>query len=79
MINALFHIIALKTKTKILAQENPFRRRICEVFAEDRSAALNFDQFLDMYSVFSEAAPREIKVVYAFKIYGKILEHETNE
>ena len=32
---------------------------------------MSFDDFLDMFSVFSEAAPRDIKAVYAFKIYGK--------
>ncbi|KAK3097113.1 hypothetical protein FSP39_006498 [Pinctada imbricata] len=50
-------------------KENPFRQRICEVFSEDGSGDLTFDDFLDMFSVFSEAAPRDIKTVYAFKIY----------
>ena len=31
----------------------------------------SFDEFLLMFSVFSEKAPREMKVHYAFKIYGK--------
>ena len=31
---------------------------------------MTFDDFLDMLSVFSEQAPRDIKVFYAFKIYG---------
>ncbi|XP_018019494.1 calcium and integrin-binding family member 3 [Hyalella azteca] len=52
-----------------LLKDNPFRRRICQVFSEDASGNLNFDQFLDLFSAFSDAAPREIKVVYAFKIY----------
>nr|XP_053656300.1 calcium and integrin-binding family member 2-like [Cherax quadricarinatus] len=52
-------------------QENPFRRRVCEVFSGDRSARLTFDQFLEMFSVFSEHAPRDIKAVYAFRVYGK--------
>ena len=30
----------------------------------------SFDEFLLMFSVFSEKAPREMKVHYAFKIYG---------
>ena len=34
---------------------------------------MTFDDFLDMFSVFSEAAPRDVKVVYAFKIYGRML------
>jgi Ca2+-binding EF-hand superfamily protein len=54
-------------------QENPFCERICQVFSEDGSGDMNFDDFLDMFSVFSEAAPRDIKCIYAFKIYGKIL------
>ncbi|KAF2365541.1 EF-hand domain [Trinorchestia longiramus] len=52
-----------------LLKDNPFRRRICEVFSEDKSGNLNFDQFLDLFSTFSEAAPREMKVIYAFNIY----------
>ena len=57
----------------IFWQENPFRRRICEVFSEDGHGNMCFDDFLDMFSVFSEAAPRDIKAVYAFKIYGMIM------
>lgn len=52
-------------------QENPFRQRICEVFSEDGSGKMSFDDFLDMFSVFSKAAPRDIKTVYAFRIYGE--------
>ncbi|VVD02510.1 unnamed protein product [Leptidea sinapis] len=42
-------------------QENPFRRRICQVFSHDGSGNLTFEDFLDMMSVFSESAPRDIK------------------
>lgn len=56
----------------ILSQENPFKRRICEVFSEDGSGSMSFDDFLDMFSIFSEAAPRDIKTVYAFRIYGTV-------
>lgn len=52
-------------------QENPFRRRICEVFSEDGIGSLTFDDFLDMFSVFSEMAPLDLKLKYAFKVYGK--------
>lgn len=31
---------------------------------------MTFDDFLDMLSVFSENAPRDVKVYFAFKIYG---------
>lgn len=53
-------------------KENPFRRRICEAFSRDGQGNLSFEDFLDAFSVFSEQAPRDIKVFYAFKIYGKI-------
>jgi Ca2+-binding EF-hand superfamily protein len=41
------------------------------VFSEDGSGDMSFDDFLDMFSVFSESAPRDIKTTYAFKIYGR--------
>ncbi|XP_041367276.1 calcium and integrin-binding family member 3-like [Gigantopelta aegis] len=50
-------------------KENPFRRQICEVFSDDSTGDMSFDDFLDMFSIFSEAAPRDIKTVYAFRIY----------
>ncbi|CAD5206493.1 unnamed protein product [Bursaphelenchus okinawaensis] len=50
-------------------KENPFKRRICQVFSEDGSGNLNFDDFLDMFSVFSENAPLQLKLKYAFRIY----------
>ncbi|CAL1548694.1 unnamed protein product, partial [Lymnaea stagnalis] len=50
-------------------KENPFRRRICQVFSDDGTGDMAFDEFLDMFSVFSETAPRDIKSSYAFKIY----------
>ncbi|XP_075215038.1 calcium and integrin binding family member 2 [Lycorma delicatula] len=50
-------------------RENPFRRRICEVFSKDGKGNLTFEDFLDLLSVFSEQAPRDIKVFYAFRIY----------
>uniref|UniRef100_A0A8R1I0K0 EF-hand domain-containing protein n=1 Tax=Caenorhabditis japonica TaxID=281687 RepID=A0A8R1I0K0_CAEJA len=50
-------------------QENPFKRRICEVFSEDGRGNLSFDDFLDMFSVFSEMAPLQLKLKYAFRIY----------
>ncbi|KAL7646730.1 UNVERIFIED_CONTAM: hypothetical protein RMT77_001983 [Armadillidium vulgare] len=58
---------ALETITEL--RENPFRRRMCEVFSTDGSASMSFDQFLEMFSVFSEECPREIKAIYAFRIY----------
>ncbi|XP_062575707.1 mesenchyme-specific cell surface glycoprotein-like [Saccostrea cucullata] len=54
-------------------KENPFCRRICQVFSEDGSGDLSFEDFLDLFSVLSEVAPRELKAVYAFKIYGTVI------
>lgn len=51
-------------------QENPFKKRICQVFSSEGNGSLSFEDFLDLLSVFSEQAPRQIKVFYAFKIYG---------
>ncbi|GLH08318.1 Calcium and integrin-binding family member 3 [Gryllus bimaculatus] len=42
-------------------RENPFRQRICEVFSRDGKGNLTFEDFLDMLSVFSEQASRDIK------------------
>ncbi|XP_040566050.1 calcium and integrin-binding family member 2 [Lepeophtheirus salmonis] len=56
-------------------KENPFRKRICKVFSADypnddvENKGLDFNEFLMLYSVFSDNAPREIKVHYAFQIY----------
>uniref|UniRef100_A0A182PJ00 inositol-pentakisphosphate 2-kinase n=1 Tax=Anopheles epiroticus TaxID=199890 RepID=A0A182PJ00_9DIPT len=49
--------------------ENPFKGRMCEAFSRDGDGNLTFEDFLDLLSVFSEQAPRDIKVYYAFKIY----------
>lgn len=53
-------------------QDNPFRQRIAEVFSEDGEGNMTLDDFLDMFSVLSEMAPRDLKAYYAFKIYGEI-------
>uniref|UniRef100_A0A4W5L876 Calcium and integrin-binding family member 2 n=1 Tax=Hucho hucho TaxID=62062 RepID=A0A4W5L876_9TELE len=50
-------------------QENPFRNRIVEVFSEDGQGNLSFNDFVDMFSALCETAPRELKTIYAFKIY----------
>lgn len=52
-------------------QENPFKERIVEAFSEDGEGNLTFNDFVDMFSVLCESAPRELKANYAFKIYGK--------
>eukprot|EP00051_Salpingoeca_urceolata_P026807 m.478787 g.478787 ORF g.478787 m.478787 type:complete len:180 (-) comp21231_c0_seq1:259-798(-) len=48
---------------------NPFRERICQIFSEDGSGAMSFEDFLDMMSVFSEGATRDVKASYAFRMY----------
>ncbi|XP_060115938.1 calcium and integrin-binding protein 1 [Heteronotia binoei] len=50
---------------------NPFCHRICQVFstAADGEGGLSFEDFLDMLSVFSDAATPEIKSHYAFRIF----------
>ncbi|XP_061835803.1 calcium and integrin-binding family member 3-like [Nerophis lumbriciformis] len=50
-------------------KDNPFRQRIAEVFSEDGKGNMTLDDFLDMFSVLSEMAPRDLKAYYAFKIY----------
>ncbi|CAG0886255.1 unnamed protein product [Cyprideis torosa] len=50
-------------------QENPFRRRICQVFSSSGTGDMTFEDFLDMLNVMSEAAPRDIKVHFAFRIF----------
>lgn len=44
-----------------------------ESFSEDGEGSLSFNDFVDMFSVLSEMAPRELKAIYAFKIYGTVL------
>ncbi|PAA58379.1 hypothetical protein BOX15_Mlig029125g2, partial [Macrostomum lignano] len=57
---------------KILAipelRMNPFKERIVSVFSSEPSR-MSFEDFLDMMSVFSEAADKATKVKYAFLIY----------
>eukprot|EP00045_Choanoeca_perplexa_P012158 m.131425 g.131425 ORF g.131425 m.131425 type:complete len:191 (-) comp15910_c0_seq1:29-601(-) len=60
-------------KTDILdmpqLRQNPFKERIFHVFAQGNEG-MDFDDFLDMVSVFSESAPRDVKAEYAFRIYA---------
>ncbi|KHJ48810.1 EF hand [Trichuris suis] len=51
-------------------KENPFRQRICQVFSADGGGNLTFNDFLDMFSALSESAPLDLKLNYAFRIYG---------
>ncbi|OXA43769.1 calcium and integrin-binding family member 3 [Folsomia candida] len=61
--------LPLETVAKMAElKENPFRHRICQVFSRDGNG-ISFEDFLDIFSAFSEHAPRDIKVYYAFRIY----------
>ncbi|XP_039073013.1 calcium and integrin-binding family member 2 isoform X1 [Hyaena hyaena] len=57
------------TEAAAAGQENPFKERIVEAFSEDGEGNLTFNDFVDMFSVLCESAPRELKANYAFKIY----------
>ncbi|KAL5017467.1 hypothetical protein ScPMuIL_007056 [Solemya velum] len=48
---------------------NPFKDRICKVFSSSGDGNMSFEDFLDMMSVFSDNAPKNVKVEYAFRIY----------
>uniref|UniRef100_A0A287D8L3 EF-hand domain-containing protein n=1 Tax=Ictidomys tridecemlineatus TaxID=43179 RepID=A0A287D8L3_ICTTR len=50
-------------------KDNPFRQRIAQVFSEAGDGHMTLHDFLDMFSVMSEMAPRDLKAYYAFKIY----------
>lgn len=56
----------------LCSQENPFRERIVETFSEDGQGNLSFSDFVDMFSALCETSPRELKTIYAFKIYGNV-------
>lgn len=73
-----YHQLNLRNAQKITLAEvlelpelkvNPFKVRICKVFSEDGSGDVTFEDFLDMMSVFSENATRDVKASYAFRIY----------
>ena len=53
-------------------KECPFAERLCEIFGSGErmpNRGLNFEDFLDMMSVFSPRAPWNLKAAYAFKIF----------
>lgn len=47
----------------------PFLDRLLDVFSEDGSGFLHFEEFLNLYSVFSSRCPMETKIRYAWCIY----------
>ncbi|KAK9879406.1 hypothetical protein WA026_006472 [Henosepilachna vigintioctopunctata] len=48
---------------------NPFGDRICKVFSSSQDGDCTFEDFLDMMSVLSEAAPKLVKAEHAFRIF----------
>jgi len=48
---------------------NPFGDRICKVFSSSRDGDCTFEDFLDMMSVFCDAAPKAVKAEHAFRIF----------
>ncbi len=49
-------------------RENPFKVRLCKVFSTN-GQGINFEDFLDMFSVLSSHAPWELKAAYAFRVF----------
>lgn len=48
----------------------PFLDRLIDVFGEDkRQGLLHFEEFLNLYSIFSETCPLEEKIKYAWSVY----------
>lgn len=68
-INANAKLPSRKIMTLPELRVNPFKDRICKVFSSSKDGELTFEDFLDMMSVFSENAPKSVKVEYAFRIY----------
>lgn len=50
-------------------QCNPFAARIVELFSEDGGGIINFQKFINIFSVFSPRATVETKMVWAFAIW----------
>merc|ERR1711892_1033459 len=63
---SMSHVITMLDELKV----NPFALRLCQVFAQSDDFLL-FEEFLDMMSVLSEAAPPQVKAEWAFKVFGK--------
>ena len=67
----LLYVLMRGFSVVLSRQENPFRDRIVETFSEDGLGNMSFNDFVDMFSAFCETSPRELKTIYAFKIYGE--------
>eukprot|EP00656_Telonema_subtile_P015750 TRINITY_DN1828_c0_g1_i2.p1 TRINITY_DN1828_c0_g1~~TRINITY_DN1828_c0_g1_i2.p1 ORF type:complete len:186 (+),score=50.19 TRINITY_DN1828_c0_g1_i2:156-713(+) len=60
-----------KEKFATVAQfrNNPFSGRIVDIFSERGDETLTFEEFLDVFSVFSARASKEEKIKVAFRLY----------
>merc|ERR1712123_81560 len=61
---SMSHVITTLDELKV----NPFALCLCQVFAQSDDFLL-FEEFLDMMSVLSEAAPPQVKAEWAFKVF----------
>jgi len=50
-------------------KNNPFANRIVDIFSERGDEAVTFEEFLDIFSVFSSRAAKEEKIKVAFRLY----------
>lgn len=50
-------------------RNNPFASRIVDIFSERGDEKLTFDEFVDIFSVFSARATKEEKIKVAFRLY----------
>ena len=67
------------TDVCISFQHNPFKDRILQVFSSKNDGLLSLDDFINMASVFCDAASRSLKTAYAFRIYGWFSTHAVTE
>ena len=57
---------------------NPFRNRICKVFSSSDDGDMTFEDFIDMISVFSESAPKSVKVRNILGLFNLLVKKPTD-
>ena len=72
-----FIILSKNTKTLKLLARTGSDNVTFQVFSEDQSGDMTFSDFLDMLSVMSMQAPKDLKAAYAFKVnkFSILLSH----
>jgi Ca2+-binding EF-hand superfamily protein len=58
-----------EVKTIDQLKNNPFTPRLVDIFSERGDEHLTFDEFVDLFSVFSSRAPKDEKIKVAFRMY----------